>query len=150
MTPVSKSPASKKQKNLFSQIGFAACFAVFAAFFLSANVGVFAHAPATDSEFLDGTPIVLSGESAISNADAHHHPFEASPAHSDCEVIDETDRENEADDDDADFLVGHVPASVTFSLHSNNALFHQLELASHGRTVISLFVLHHSWRSSLI
>jgi hypothetical protein len=129
--------------------GLHSCFAVFAAIFFFANVSVQANIPlierSLDSHFCNAAEAAL----IVSELPAGHQPVGINTFLSECEIVDQFNPENEFDNDGLDGLSAVLPTGVKFNLHSNNSLYLQLKLASECRETISLFVLHHSWKSSI-
>lgn len=139
------------QPALWAQVGFRGCFLVFAVIFLFVNVGVFANIPPYEREARINTFTLPEGSFVLSSHCDDQQPFSARAVLTEWEVADEeVGSENELDGHAPDLLVATLPASIKFHLHSDKSLLLQLNLASQKRETISLFVLHHSWKSSLL
>jgi hypothetical protein len=136
-------------QNRWKQAGVHCFFAVLSAIFLFAHVSGWAHSPLTKQE-LGSQPAQLSANSFFYNSHpADRSPVGVNPILSEVEVLNEVSPENEFDNDGIDITDAESPTQLKFNLDSGNSLYLQLKLACEDRETISLFVLHHCWKSFL-
>jgi hypothetical protein len=65
----------------------------------------------------------------------------------------ESGDENESEDDinnPCNHLFWKSQVEYKFNAQANNSTFSQLKATAHNRSTVSLFILHHSWKSFLI
>ena len=84
---------------------------------------------------------------------ADHHsgqrPFRARPTAVVSEVADSSESESDCDSEIGKLSHG-FSLEISSNLHSGKSLLLQLKLANESLARISLFVLHHSWKSYLL
>ncbi len=131
--------------GFWKRMGFNCCFAVFSAVFFFAYVSGWAHVPVKEEVPGLHTAFASEANSIFNNHHAGPHPFSTNLVFVETEVVDETRSDNEHNTPLNDV---NIPEPGR-AFHTGKSLFLQLKLVNECREKISLFVLHHCWKSFL-
>lgn len=145
MKKVYNTHATQSSPGTWRRIGRLCGFVVFAIVFLLANVSGWAHVPVNQQEPVYTTAAAPQEGLTFSKQHADPHPFNAGLVFVETEVASSSESGSEYQGD-----LDHAGISIpVLTLHSGKSLFLQLQLACESREKISLFVLHHAWKSFL-
>ena len=122
------------------------CLIVFYALFVVSEPGGLKN---SGSEGLLPTSLRLHANFITAEHHSSQNPLRERPTAVVSEVIDSDKSESDCDDDVAG-LSHSLPLEISSNLHSGKSLLLELKHANESLARISLFVLHHSWKSYLL